>query len=297
MNQKEISQNIIKEVTDFFDRFKNIDDDTASVNINADKWSLKQIISHLIDSASNNHQRIVRLQIEKRIEFPDYNRDEWLGVGDYNSRKYSDLLSLLKYYNILLANIIENIENVSLDNTWNMKWSESQENISLGELIEHYLSHLVEHIHHFENRLKELRESEADGISGELHAAVDKLITGCEALNMESAFGIFSDSSEFLMMGTDGSLCDYQTYIRNNMEYLKDCRSFRLNTFKREIRILDEKTAIYSWAYGAEATLKTGETDIVENAGASFLFRKTMDEWKVVYYHESSVPWKRRKNK
>jgi hypothetical protein len=117
------------------------------------------------------------------------------------------------------------------------------------------------------------------------------LIAGCEALDMELAFRIFSNSPGFLMMGTDGSLCDYQTYLNNNIAYLMTCSNFELTMLKEEIRILNRDVAIFSWAYRAEATLKTGEQDIFENAGATFVFSKVnKDEWKVVYYHESSLP-------
>ena len=135
-----------------------------------------------------------------------------------------------------------------------------------------------------------LSNSEKETIEKELHAAIDTLIAGCETLDMELAFGIFSNSPDFLMMGTDGSLCDYQTYVNNNIDYLMTCSNFKLTTFKEEIRILRRDLAIFSWAYRAEATLKTGEQDIVENAGATFVFSKVKDEWKVVYYHESSTP-------
>jgi hypothetical protein len=135
-----------------------------------------------------------------------------------------------------------------------------------------------------------LSNSEKETIEKELHAALDALIAGCEALDMELAFAIFSGSPGFLMMGTDGSLCDYQTYLHNNVDYLMTCSSFELTTFKKEVRVLDRDTAVLSWAYGARATLKTGEQDIVENAGATFLFRRLDGEWKVVYYHESSAP-------
>ena len=71
------------------------------------------------------------------------------------------------------------------------------------------------------------------------------------------------------------------------------CSNFKLTTFKEEIRVLNRDMAIFALAYGAEATLKTGERDIVENAGATFVFNKVNDEWKVVHYHESSLPPRR----
>jgi hypothetical protein len=135
-----------------------------------------------------------------------------------------------------------------------------------------------------------LSRSEKEEIEKELREAISTLIMGCEALDMKLAFQAFSDSPDFLMMGTDGSLCDYQTYLENNISYLMTCSSFKLTTFKDEIRILNRDMAIFSWAYGAEAILKTGELDIVEKAGASFVFSKVNNEWKVVYYHESSLP-------
>jgi hypothetical protein len=132
--------------------------------------------------------------------------------------------------------------------------------------------------------------AEQERIKEELREAINTLIRGCEALDMDQAFSVFSDSPGFLMMGTDGSLCDHQTYVNNNVDYLKMCSSFELTTRKEEIRILNRDAAIFSWAYGAKATLKTGEQDIVEKAGATFVFGKVEDEWKVVYYHESSLP-------
>jgi hypothetical protein len=135
-----------------------------------------------------------------------------------------------------------------------------------------------------------LSSAELEQIKEELRGAINSLIRGCEALDMELAFSVFSDSPDFLMMGTDGSLCDYQTYVNNNVNYLKTCSSFELTTFGEEIRILDRDTAIFSWAYSARATLRTGEQDIIEKAGATFVFRKVENEWKVVYYHESSLP-------
>jgi hypothetical protein len=138
--------------------------------------------------------------------------------------------------------------------------------------------------------LNSLSNQEKELITGEIKAAVQSLIRGCETLDMDLAFEVFEDSPEFLMMGTDGSLCDYDTYVKNNVEYLVACSSFKLTTFNEEIRILNCETAVFSWTYQAEATLLNGDKDIVENAGASFIFNKVDDKWKVVYYHESSTP-------
>ena len=135
-----------------------------------------------------------------------------------------------------------------------------------------------------------ISSAEKTKIQEEIKEIIHTLIKGCESLDIEMAFGMFSNAPEFLMMGTGGALCDYQTYLKNNIDYLSTCSSFKLTTYREEIRIIDQKTAVYAWGYGVEAILKAGEKDIIENAGASFVFKKQNGKWKVVYYHESSEP-------
>ena len=56
---------------------------------NSQNRTIKQILGHLIDSASNNHQRMVRLQYSKDLLFfPDYRQDNdlWIALQDYQHR-------------------------------------------------------------------------------------------------------------------------------------------------------------------------------------------------------------------
>jgi hypothetical protein len=135
--------------------------------------------------------------------------------------------------------------------------------------------------------------SNKEKIEIEIQTIIETLIQGCEALDMDMAFSMFANIPEFIMMGTDGSQVDHETYVNNNIAYLSDCSAFELTTFNSETRVLDENTAIYSWAYAAKATLKSGDVDMVDNAGATFIFHKLNGEWKVVYYHEATVPPRR----
>lgn len=135
--------------------------------------------------------------------------------------------------------------------------------------------------------------AEKEQIQKEVEEVLNSLIEGCETLDMELAFGMFLNFPDFVMMSTDGTLYDYETYLKDNIDYLSTCSSFKLTTFRKEIRVINNETAVCAWSYRAEATLKTGERDIVEHAGASFVFTKIDGEWKVIFYHESSSPTKR----
>src|SRR4029434_9691950 len=74
------------------------------------KWSKKEILGHLIDSAANNHQRLVRLQLEREISLPGYEQDGWVRVTRYQDLRWPDLISLWAAYNRHLATIIESID-------------------------------------------------------------------------------------------------------------------------------------------------------------------------------------------
>jgi DinB superfamily len=55
-------------------------DDTASRPRGPGKWSPKQLVGHLIDSAVNNHARFVRAQLQDDLVFPGYDQDGWVRV-------------------------------------------------------------------------------------------------------------------------------------------------------------------------------------------------------------------------
>ena len=64
---------------------------------NKQNRTIKQILGHLIDSASNNHQRMVRLQYSKDLLFfPDYRQDNdlWIALQDYQNANWTHLIQL-----------------------------------------------------------------------------------------------------------------------------------------------------------------------------------------------------------
>jgi len=70
-----------------------------------DKWTRKQILGHLIDSAANNHHRFVRAQFNNALVFPGYEQERWVDVQHYNNEAWSQLVQLWKLYNLHLAHL------------------------------------------------------------------------------------------------------------------------------------------------------------------------------------------------
>ncbi len=131
----------------FYKRFHDLNDASASRRPGEGSWSPKEIIGHLIDSASNNHQRFIRLQIQERLVFPGYGKDnmKWVTTAHYNDMRYGDVLSLWREYNVLIGNIIRNADPAKLQNYWD--GAEGKK--TLLELMKGYVDHLKDHLASF----------------------------------------------------------------------------------------------------------------------------------------------------
>lgn len=108
-------------------------------------WSAKEIIGHLIDSASNNHQRFIRLQLTERLTFPDYGQDNshWVRIQKYQSRSWTDLLDLWRHFNHHLAHVVRSVDPDSLSHVWQV---EANIRVTLFDLMTDYVQHLKNHI-------------------------------------------------------------------------------------------------------------------------------------------------------
>ena len=63
------------------------------------QWSGKEMLGHLIDSAFNNHQRIVRAVGQSDLVFQGYDQEEWVRRNNYQQRDVCELLCLWKLAN------------------------------------------------------------------------------------------------------------------------------------------------------------------------------------------------------
>lgn len=72
-----------------------------------ERWTKKEVIGHLIDSASNNHQRFVRGQLANGQEFPDYEQEGWVRIQQYQVAAWHNLIDLWRAYNTHLLHVAE----------------------------------------------------------------------------------------------------------------------------------------------------------------------------------------------
>jgi hypothetical protein len=105
------------------------------------KWSKKEIIGHLIDSATNNHQRFVRGQFETLPEIR-YEQDKWNEYGFYQQIDSKQIISFWTIYNKQLIEIIKRIPTENLKRQ--IKVGENL--LTLDFLIADYVEHLEHHL-------------------------------------------------------------------------------------------------------------------------------------------------------
>ena len=123
-------------------RLHAIPEDIAAQKPAANKWSKKEILGHLIDSAANNHQRFMRLQLQSELSFPGYEQDNWVRLNRYQQTPWSEIIILWSAYNRHLATVIESLDDAALGHVWHSPDGD----VTLEFIATDYLRHLKHHL-------------------------------------------------------------------------------------------------------------------------------------------------------
>ena len=95
-------------------RLRTISPEQSAHKSAPDKWSIKEVLGHLIDSAANNHHRFVRAQFTDDLVFPGYEQEKWVNAQRYNDESWSDMIQLWSSYNLHLLHVISAIPEATL---------------------------------------------------------------------------------------------------------------------------------------------------------------------------------------
>lgn len=108
------------------------------------KWSNKEIIGHLTDSAQINLQRFIRCTYEENFKLT-YEQDAWVAVQHYQDANINELLDL---WNLLNKQIIRVLKNYPADR-WGARCDNSKQEPNLQTvrwLANDYVAHLKHHL-------------------------------------------------------------------------------------------------------------------------------------------------------
>jgi hypothetical protein len=130
------------------DAMKDFSEERAEHARAAGKWTPKEILGHLIDSAMNNHQRFIRAQILAHLnngvlEIDGYAQNDWVARNHYATRDWGELLELWDAINTHILHVMDNVDASKLQTQIKISGGEP---ITLEALMIDYVGHIKHHV-------------------------------------------------------------------------------------------------------------------------------------------------------
>jgi len=144
MNTENVSQ-LKQQVQTNLPRLQALTDGQMRQSLGADKWTGKEILGHMSDSATMNRQRIIRSQYEKPYEFPFYDQAKWTQIQAYNQYAWQDLVILWMVEYQHLLHILDHLPEESASSPCPTKFSSSKW-VTVDWMVGHVYRHNDHHL-------------------------------------------------------------------------------------------------------------------------------------------------------
>jgi DinB superfamily len=138
---KAIASELNKIIDDHLPSLRSIGQEVFHFKPSPAKWSKKEILGHLVDSAQNNIRRFIVAQYEDRPKIV-YNQDRWVAITNYQQYQLADLIDLWYQLNKHICQVLTFMpvevskRQVQTEDLHDLRW-----------LAEDYIRHLLHHLH------------------------------------------------------------------------------------------------------------------------------------------------------
>lgn len=152
-------------------RMSHISEAVASRKPTPQTWSAKEVVGHLIDSASVNLERILRVSLQSGLSLHVYPQNDWVRLQGYQERPFAEIVTLWQALNLHIAHVVEKLPEESLAHTFDVPHAR---NVTLRFLIDDYIAHLLHHLRQVWGRTVQIRAAtpaDAPTIAGMIRAA------------------------------------------------------------------------------------------------------------------------------
>jgi hypothetical protein len=139
----EIAQQFRSDLDDVHRTLVSVPEALADVPWRESGWTRKQIVGHLLDSATNNRQRFVRAASDGSYEGPRYVQDAWVAAHGYAEQTWETLLGWWEAEHEILMAIVDRIPEEQLEARCVLG---GEAPVTLRFLIEDYVSHQRWHL-------------------------------------------------------------------------------------------------------------------------------------------------------
>jgi hypothetical protein len=134
-------------------RLKKLPEQVVERKPSPTHWSPKEELGHLLDSAANNHQRMVRAQLEDKLAMPGYDQNGWVAANRYQQRPWDELVETWLALNRQLLAAAESVPESAWSHTLTVAGSEP---MTLQFVLEDYIAHMAHHLEHIGIEVRDL---------------------------------------------------------------------------------------------------------------------------------------------
>jgi hypothetical protein len=138
---KAIADELELTIHQYLPQLQSLDDSDASIKPSPNKWSKKEILGHLVDSAQNNLRRFIVAQYEKDPHIT-YQQDDWVRINNYRGSNLQELVQLWYLQNKQIISVLRNTDVVLASRTCNTGSLHTIEWLAAD-----YIKHLRHHLH------------------------------------------------------------------------------------------------------------------------------------------------------
>jgi len=132
-----------KIISNYTRRLEAVSEENYAMKPKAEKWSKKEILGHIIDSAQNNIRRFLVAQYEDTPVIL-YNQDKWVELTNYQHYPTRDLLTLWILLNRHICRVLRRLPRSAATRKCFMGNSQPH---TLEWVAADYCNHLLHHLH------------------------------------------------------------------------------------------------------------------------------------------------------
>lgn len=142
---KQVALELREIVTSFSTAFTTLPEEDFSAKPLPEKWSKKEIVGHLVDSAQNNLRRFIVGQYEGAPPHIVYDQDFWVKANSYQNMQSLDVIVLWTLVNFRICGVLETMPETNYSKQCNTGKG-AEQLYTLEWLAEDYVKHMKHHL-------------------------------------------------------------------------------------------------------------------------------------------------------
>jgi len=128
--------------------------DIIDIKLSDEKWTLREMAGHLVDSASFMHQVIIRFQLDENLNFLAYDAESWKNTTKIGNYDFMRLINLWKEYNYFQLFLINRLDENNLNKIWERNGNIRTLKTQIEDCFER---HMKLHLDLYNERINEIR--------------------------------------------------------------------------------------------------------------------------------------------